>query len=162
MPPCGMGILLYAKGMQRARGFTLIELLVVIAIIGLLSAIITAILTSARASSRDARRVADLKELRTALQLYFESNDNAYPSALTDIVPTYITPEPKDPGTGQSYFYDQVGGGTGFHLGANLEDATHSALASDLDTVSDTINGADSSDCGGGTNSGRRCYDVGP
>lgn len=148
--------------MQSRKGFTLIELLVVIAIIGILSALITAILTSARASSRDARRVADLKELRTALQLYFESNDNAYPVSIADAVPTYISPEPKDPSTGQSYYYDQIGGGISFHLGANLEDTGHDALQSDLDTVSDTINGADSADCGGGTNSGRRCYDVGP
>lgn len=148
--------------MHTKRAFTLIELLVVIAIIGLLSAVVMAILTSARTASRDTKRIADLKELKTALQLYFESSDNQYPASLSDLPPTYISIEPKDPNTGLSYFYDQVAGGTSFHLGANLEDAGHDAFRSDLDTTSDTINGADSADCGGGTNSGRRCYDVGP
>ena len=148
--------------MHTKRAFTLIELLVVIAIIGLLSAVVMTILTSARTASRDTKRIADLKELKTALQLYFESNDNQYPASLSDLPPTYISIEPKDPNTGLSYFYDQVAGGTSFHLGANLEDAGHDAFRSDLDTASDTINGADSADCGGGTNSGRRCYDVGP
>ncbi len=148
--------------MKSRRGFTLIELLVVIAIIGVLSALITVVLNSTRTASRDTKRVADLKELRTALQLYFEDNDNQYPAQLSDLPPTYISVEPKDPNTGQSYFYDQIGGGTSFHLAANLEDVGHDAFRSDLDSVSDTINGADSSDCGGGTNSGRRCYDVGP
>ncbi len=148
--------------MKSRRGFTLIELLVVIAIIGVLSALITVILTATRTASRDTKRIADLKELSTALQLYFESNNNQYPAQLSDLPPTYISVEPKDPNTGLPYFYDQVGGGTSFHLGTNLEEVGHDVFRSDRDSVSDTINGADSADCGGGTNSGRRCYDVGP
>ncbi|GIW68478.1 MAG: hypothetical protein KatS3mg099_426 [Candidatus Parcubacteria bacterium] len=52
-------------------GFTLIELLVVIAIIGLLSSIVLASVNSARAKARDAKRVADLNQIRTALELYY-------------------------------------------------------------------------------------------
>lgn len=63
-------------------GFTLIELLVVIAIIGLLSTISILALNSARARARDAKRVADVKQIQTALEMYF--NDNAiFPAAVT-------------------------------------------------------------------------------
>ncbi len=61
------------------RGFTLIELLVVIAIIGLLSTLAVVALNSARAKSRDSKRVADVKQMQTALELYFADN-NSYPS----------------------------------------------------------------------------------
>lgn len=67
---------------QKKKGFTLIELLVVIAIIGLLSSVILAGLTSARAKGRDARRVADIKSVVNALELYRSSN-NAYPAVPT-------------------------------------------------------------------------------
>lgn len=95
------------------RGFTLIELMVVIAIIGLLATIITASLGSARAKSRDARRVADIRIIQTALQLYRNDNGmfpkNIYcPSSggaspcgstppLNGLWPTYIAAVPKDP-----------------------------------------------------------------
>ena len=62
------------------KGFTLIELLVVIAIIALLSTLSVVALNSARAKSRDARRVSDIKQLRTALEMYFDQN-MAYPAA---------------------------------------------------------------------------------
>jgi len=54
---------------QSPRAFTLIELLVVIAIIGLLSAIVLASLSVARQKSRDARRLADLKQMANAVAL---------------------------------------------------------------------------------------------
>lgn len=60
-------------------GFTLIELLVVIAIIGLLASIVLIALSSARVKSRDAKRAADLKEVSTALEVYFSDN-SGYPN----------------------------------------------------------------------------------
>lgn len=67
---------------MRKKGFTLVELLVVIAIIGLLSTLAIVALNSARQKSRDAKRVADIKQIQTALELYF-NDQNAYPSGTT-------------------------------------------------------------------------------
>jgi len=61
------------------KGFTLIELLVVIAIIGLLSTLAVVALNNARQKSRDAKRVADAKQIQTALEMYF-NECSAYPS----------------------------------------------------------------------------------
>jgi len=61
---------------NRKRGFTLIELLVVIAIIGMLSSVILASLNSAREKSRHARRLSDLRQIQTALEMYY--NDKGY------------------------------------------------------------------------------------
>lgn len=102
--------------MAPKRGFTLIELLVVIAIIGLLSSVVLASLGAARAKANNTRRVADLQQLRTALELYYSSN-GAYPivgswrgttancyntgsdpnTAIPGLVPNYISSMPKDP-----------------------------------------------------------------
>lgn len=56
------------------RGFTLIELLVVISIIALLSSIVFSSLNSARLKARDARRSADITQIATAIQFYYDSN----------------------------------------------------------------------------------------
>lgn len=64
---------------KKKKGFTLVELLVVIAIIGILAAIGITALSSARAKARDAKRIADLKNIQAALELY--NNDKAnYPT----------------------------------------------------------------------------------
>ena len=67
---------------KTKQGFTLIELLVVIAIIGLLSTLSIVALNQARARSRDARRIADIKQIQTALEMYYNDN-NAYPATAT-------------------------------------------------------------------------------
>jgi len=63
---------------MQTRGFTLIELLVVIAIIGLLSSIVLASLGEARVRARDAKRQADLIQIRNGLELY-RSSHTGYP-----------------------------------------------------------------------------------
>jgi len=63
-----------------SRAFTLIELLVVIAIIGLLSSVVLASLDTARGKARDAKRISDMHELQTALELYYNDH-GAYPSS---------------------------------------------------------------------------------
>lgn len=70
---------------MKRKGFTLIELLVVIAIIGLLATLAVVALNSARTKSRDAKRVADIKQIQTALELSFVET-NEYPTAATSTV----------------------------------------------------------------------------
>jgi prepilin-type N-terminal cleavage/methylation domain-containing protein len=69
------------RAKNKSLGFTLIELLVVIAIIGILAAVVLVSLNSARAKSRDARRISDMHQIQTALELYY--NDcGVYPTSL--------------------------------------------------------------------------------
>jgi prepilin-type N-terminal cleavage/methylation domain-containing protein len=58
----------------QKRGFTLIELLVVISIIGILSSVVLASLNTARMKARDSRRIQDLKQIKLALELYYDTN----------------------------------------------------------------------------------------
>jgi len=65
------------------KGFTLIELLVVIAIIGLLASIIIINLNNARKKARDAKRLAEIREIITALDMYYTDNES-WPSRTAD------------------------------------------------------------------------------
>lgn len=140
----------------RERGFTLIELLVVIAIIGLLSSVVLASLNSARERSRDARRIADIKQLQTALELYFDSASTPeYPDSLSALAAgDFIPSVPTDPRTGSEYLYDNLTNADGacavasgvctkYVLGANLENTTQSALTNDIDGTVGAVNCTD-------------------
>ncbi len=148
---------------NRKRGFTLIELLVVIAIIGILSSVVLASLNSARRKGRDGRRIADIKQLQLALELYYDAN-GSYPAALTTanlVTPGYISVIPSDPdGTSGVYPYDQVSSGSSYYLGANLETSNHSALATDADSAGTNVEGQDNDGCA--NQASRYCYDVRP
>ncbi|MAF59279.1 MAG: prepilin-type N-terminal cleavage/methylation domain-containing protein [Candidatus Pacebacteria bacterium] len=139
---------------SRTRGFTLIELLVVIAIIGILSSVVLASLNSARQKSRDARRISDVKQLQLALELYFDSNSN-YPTAVSTanlVTPGYISAIPTDPTSGSAYSYAALGSGTtcsSYHLGATLEDSSHSTLSTDVDASAGTVCTGSASDFAG-------------
>jgi len=118
------------------KGFTLIELLVVIAIIGILSSVVLASLNTARRKSRDARRMADLQQIKLAAELYFDANGSEYPAdiyaASGSLSPEYIGSVPTDP-TGGEYAYNLATSTTDYCLGAALEDETAAAS-----TTSDT------------------------
>lgn len=64
---------------MKKNGFTLIELLIVISIIGIISGVVLTSINIARSKARDNVRKQSLKELRTALEIYF-SNNGTYPS----------------------------------------------------------------------------------
>jgi general secretion pathway protein G len=81
---------------KKQKGFTLIELLVVIAIIGLLASIVFLALNSARIKARDAKRLADVRESFTGLEMYY-ANLGGYPAALSGLVPTFVVAVPSSP-----------------------------------------------------------------
>ena len=56
---------------KKIKGFTLIELLVVLSIIGVLATLITANLNATREKARDANRKSDLRNIQTALRLFY-------------------------------------------------------------------------------------------
>lgn len=64
---------------KLARGFTLIEMLVVISIIGILATLVAANLNSARSRARDAQRKSDIKNISTALRIYY-NDKGSYPA----------------------------------------------------------------------------------
>lgn len=126
---------------HSARGFTLIELLVVIAIIGILSSVVLASLNDARQKSRDAKRIADIKQLQLALELFYDSN-GTYPSTTPQLsAGGYIAVIPSDPVGQVAYSYAGIGSGascTDYHLGATLEQTNHQALNADADGAAGT------------------------
>lgn len=126
---------------MKRKGFTLIELLVVIAIIGLLSTLAVVALGSARQRARDSKRLADLKQTQTALELYY-SEVSAYPVAATAVTlgvastnyvclnasgwgavncpNPYMAQVPKDPGSG-TYSYVAASPGSTYTITTALE-----------------------------------------
>ena len=116
------------------KGFTLIELLVVVAIIGLLASIVIASLNSARQKGRDARRVSDLRQFQTAMEMFNDANSQ-YPTALsTASIGAYLASVPVDPVNSSPLIYKYAGLGgtscTSYHLGATLEVVGSQSLSS--------------------------------
>lgn len=86
----------------QQKGFTLIELLVVISIIALLASVVLMALQSARQKSRDAKRLSDMTQMNTYLELYFTEykgypGDNDSNGIPDDLAPKFITRVPTSP-----------------------------------------------------------------
>ncbi len=170
------------------KGFTLIELMVVIALIAILSSVLLVSLSSSRAKGRDAKRIADIDALKTALALYADSHSSRYPdtlAVLADPTVRLLPAPPVAPNNGEFYSYVRSNDGLSYHLGATLEasDPVGSVLGRDKDCNSGVIgscpgfsvvpnypgmvgagvgpfDGADSKACNGAA--AGRCYDVTP
>jgi type II secretion system protein G len=150
--------------MRHKKGFTLIELLVVIAIIGLLSTLAVVSLNSARQKSRDAKRVSDIKQVQTALEMYF-TDQNKYPvqataalvlggatssclgtagfsAACAGDVNVYMPVVPADPGPGTNTYSYGITDGTSYTISFTLESGvaglTGRTCSADPDKISCT------------------------
>jgi general secretion pathway protein G len=134
------------RNKPQIKGFTLIELLVVIAIIGILSSVALVGLNTARRQGRDTRRIADLRQVQTALELYLQQNPT-YPNGITDwsglktALSSFgtIPDDPLCPGgtcnsgwANSNYTYACDSTCTNYVLRARLE-TNHSVLANDVD-----------------------------
>lgn len=142
---------------RGTRGFTLVELLVVIAIIGILATLLLLQLGVGRQKARDARRIVDVNQIRTASELYFDDN-GSYPTTLSGtLVPKYLTLLPVDPlsGAAYGYSYSAASSPTKYQVWAELE-AWAQALNSDAD-INSTTGGWSGSTINGGTDAKTNC-----
>lgn len=130
--------LLKAKSSQlKARyGFTLIEILIVVAIIAILASVVIVGLGPVQKKGRDARKVADLKEVQTGLELYYSKNGNypdtgisSWDNLKTTLIGAGISVNSIPvPPSGGSYCY--ASDGTTYVIATKLEDTENIALKS--------------------------------
>ncbi len=64
---------------SKSKGFTLVELLVVITILAILMTIGIAVYSGVQKNARDVRRKTDLRSIKVALELYYQTNGK-YPN----------------------------------------------------------------------------------
>lgn len=109
------------------KGFTLIEILIAVAIIAILTAIGIVSYTSINKRARDAKRLGDIEQLRSALEM-FRSDYAYYPAVNTsgfDVASnlgveltsnnSYLPSIPADPQSTRTYYFeatqqDQISG----------------------------------------------------
>ncbi|MBP8590878.1 prepilin-type N-terminal cleavage/methylation domain-containing protein [Candidatus Shapirobacteria bacterium] len=110
-------------------GFTLIEVLVAATIIALLTSIGVVSYQAANRQARDAKRKADLEQIRAALQIY-RGDCGSYPASIsfggsltgscTGSTVTYMQQVPQDPKS-STWNYSYSSSGTSYVLCAYLE-----------------------------------------
>lgn len=112
-------------------------------------------LEEARIKARDARRAADLAQIRVALELHYDANKNKYPPSLMSIFQDILPMLPRDPLNNMPYAYYRTS--KGYHVGASLELKDDYYLLRDADSKAG-FNGSDSAGCSGEKD--RYCYDF--
>lgn len=130
---------------MRRKGFTLIELLVVMTIISVLLGLSSIAFQSSRQAGRDAKRKADVEQIRSALEVY-RSDYGGYPTsylpsgALTCVVGartnTYFSGS-LDPSSPSSNYYYVAGLTSG--TGCNGAGVTTYSVCARLETVTATL-----------------------
>ena len=173
---------------MRSRGFSLIEIMISVGIMGMLASVVMGSFNVARVKARDAKRVAEMRSLETALQLYFEVNKE-YPDSIAGLANSLVNPpgnqksyisEPKEGDNSAEAMYipykvrSNLTGGNFcdegdscqyYHLGMNLEqDASGNTILNlDADRVGSDIDGGDAWGCTFGAKEPKRyCYDLVP
>lgn len=130
------------------RGFTLVELLVVIAIIIILATLLLLQLDVARRKGRDTKRVGDVTQLRTAVELYYDEN-GFYPQKIDDAtIGKYMgtTKAPLDPSTKAPYGYGvDANPAKKYQIWAQLEQINANAFNNDADITTIPSPGTDGS-----------------
>jgi len=104
------------------KGFTLVELIVVITIIMVITALGVVNFAGINKRSRDSRRVADLKKVSIALEIYRQENGE-YPSAQAGLVPDYLEIIPLDPKNPTNLYDLDIGEKYSYELYAHMEDS---------------------------------------
>lgn len=128
--------------LSQKAGFSLIEVLVVVTILGILSTIGVTSFMGIQAKARDSERKSDLRAFTSALEIYYQKNDQyidgtpagngdctltgpdttTFYSQITSFMANQIVP--KDPLTQDPYCYVSEGNGQSFRLFAKLENSS--------------------------------------
>ncbi len=116
------------KLLRNTNGYSFIEMIIVVAIVSILATLVIVSVQSARISARDSRRVSDINEIRSALNLYY-SKYNQYPTAITpgqaltvnsviylESVPHNPTPYTDNGCPDKDYDYSQISSGLSYTL----------------------------------------------
>ncbi len=157
---------IYKNNGGGTSGFTLIEILIVVAIISILASIVLVGIGPTEQLGRDARRISDLHEVQTALELYYakcgyypggavDGNSHCtgiqqigYATLATNIVASNLGVQsmPNDPQSGKKYYYSTLADGSSYLLGATLENKNGSVF-SGYNAPSSTNYGGDTFAC---------------